>query len=255
MAEPTYRAENVAEAYQLMWSYALFWHRTPQDFNWLEKLQSATEPDGIRLLKHRFQDPHVSQFLVSTTPDVPPVRIAQRVKGRLQHLLPHHPDAFRRNYSLRSVGSTKREKVEAYVASQLGHHPLADGRIAARFEKYQIHNATVDLSKPQATSHAQFWHNLHAVFVMRDRDRHVQEETLAAIHSMILRASAKKGHRVTRVGILPDHVHLTIGCGISESPQDVALSYMNNIAFATAIPVFDYGYWVGTFGEYDLGAV
>ena len=255
MPEPTYRAGNVTEAYQLMWSYALFWHRPPADFIWFEPLQAATEPDDIRLLNHRFQSPNVSQFLISTTPAVPPLRIAQRVKGRLQHLLTDRPDAFRRNYSLRSLGSTKRDKVEAYVASQLGHHPLADSRIAARFEEYQISDPAVDLSQPQKTTHAQYWYNLHLVFVMRDRARHVQEDTLDAIYSMIVRSSATKAYCLSRAGILPDHIHLAVGCGLSESPQAIALSYMNNLAFATGVPLFDPGYWVGTFGEYDLGAV
>ncbi len=34
------------------------------------------------------------------------------------------------------------------------------------------------------------------------------------------------------VAILTDHVHLTIGCGLNESPEEVALSYLNNLAHA-----------------------
>ena len=39
----------------------------------------------------------------------------------------------------------------------------------------------------------------------------------------------------TNQALLPDHIHLTLGCQLNEAPQDVAL--------------------VGTFGEYDLGVV
>ena len=43
-----------------------------------------------------------------TMPSVPPALIAHRVKGRLQYLVRRaRPKAFRRNYSLRSLGSTR----------------------------------------------------------------------------------------------------------------------------------------------------
>ncbi|WP_254512913.1 transposase [Anatilimnocola floriformis] len=255
MTSPTYTPPHVTAAYQLQWSYSIFWHETPTDFEWLETLKSAVEPDGLHLLKHHFEPPHTSQFLISSLPAVTPLLIAQRVKGRLQHLLRLGPRTFRRNYALRSVGSTKREKVEAYVASQLRHHPLADPRVAARFEKYQIHSPAIDLAAPQETAHARYWYNLHCVFVMRDRERHVQETTLSTIQTTLIKAAEKKEHRLSRAGILPDHIHLAVGCNLHESPEEIVLSYMNNLAYATKTALFDFGYWVGTFGEYDCGAI
>jgi hypothetical protein len=45
-------------------------------------------------------------------------------------------------------------------------------------------------------------------------------------------------------------------CKLEESPQDIALSYMNNLAYAQGMKaVFKYSYFVGTFGEYDLGVI
>jgi hypothetical protein len=39
-------------------------------------------------------------------------------------------------------------------------------------------------------------------------------------------------------------------------PGEVALSYMNNLAYAQGMSeVFRYSYFVGTFGEYDLGVI
>lgn len=257
MTEPLYTAKNTRVAYQLNWSYALFWREPPQSLDWYPELQAVTEPDHIRLLNHAFCEPNVSKFLVSTTPEVVPELIPQRVKGRLQHLLQRTmPRAFQRNYSLRSIGSTKRDKVEAYVASQLGHHSMADARVQARLEEYQVHDETVDLSRQRQTSHAIYWYSLHLVFVMRDRDMHLQDETLTAIRNMICAAAKKKKHSLSRAAVLPDHIHLTIGCDLAESPEQVALSYLNNLAFAVGMKtIFEYGYWVGTFGEYDLGVV
>ncbi|HEY2414648.1 MAG TPA: hypothetical protein VGI40_20545 [Pirellulaceae bacterium] len=115
MPEPLYTPQNCpTPAYQLDWSYNLFWRQPPNDFTWLKELQTSCEPDHIRILQHQFQTPNLSQFLVSTLPSVAPLLIAQRVKGRLQHLLGQSP--FRRNYALRSIGSTRREKLLQYLA-------------------------------------------------------------------------------------------------------------------------------------------
>lgn len=49
---------------------------------------------------------------------------------------------------------------------------------------------------------------------------------------------------------------MTIGCGLQESPQEIAVKYMNNLAFVQGMKaVFRYSFFAGTFGEYDLGAV
>jgi len=53
-----------------------------------------------------------------------------------------------------------------------------------------------------------------------------------------------------------DHVHLTLGAQPKESPAEVALRYMNNLAFASGMkPIFEFGYFVGTFGEYNLKVI
>ena len=98
MPAPIYTAENCKPAYQLDWVYGLFWRKPPGELEWFEELRQLTEPDGIRLLQHTFEEPNVSKLLVSTKPEVSPLKIAQRVKGRLQHLIRERlPDAFKRN--------------------------------------------------------------------------------------------------------------------------------------------------------------
>jgi REP element-mobilizing transposase RayT len=256
-AAPVYTAQNCRPAYQLNWSYGLFWRQPASNADWLAELQTLTEPDGIRILQHTLRQPHVSQFLVSTRPGVAPVLIATRVKGRLQHLLRDElPKAFKRNYSLRSVGSTNREKLEAYLVGQLGHHPMADPRVQSKLERYQISRPEVDLARPRYTSHAQFTYNLHVVLVNAGRWNEIREEALQALYEMLLRASAAKGHILARAAILCDHIHLELGCGIDEAPFDVAMGYMNNLAHAMGMrPVFEFSCFIGTFGEYDLGVI
>jgi hypothetical protein len=258
MATPIYTPDTCPEvAYQLDWSYSVFWRTRPPDFAWLEELTELNEPDGIRILQHEFQEPNVSQFLISTRPSVAPLLIAQRVKGRLQHLLHSTlPKPFRRNYSLRSIGSTRREKLEQYLAGQLSHHPMADPRVQQRLAEYQIERPEVDLSQPRQTSHAVHWYNLHIVIVHEERYMEIRDEVLARMRDMICRAADGKGHWLSNAAIVPDHIHLTLGCHLEESPEQVVLGYMNNLAYACGMkPVFRFSYYVGGFSEYDLGVI
>lgn len=109
----------------------------------------------------------------------------------------------------------------------------------------------VDLSQMQRTSHGVFWYNLHLVFVHRERWNEVRHEILARVQSMVLAVAKKKSHRLARAGILPDHVHLVLGCPFDMSPCEVALGFLNNFAFVHGMkPVYQFGAFVGTVGEY-----
>ena len=72
---------------------------------------------------------------------------------------------------------------------------------------------------------------------------------------MIRRCASAHGDLLSRVGLLPDHIHLVLGFSPEEAPLDVALRYMNNIAFVFGMePVLMHSCYLGTVGEYDLGA-
>ncbi len=244
-------------AYQLNWSYTLFWREVPPTDLTLEALQIATEPDGIRILQHEHTHPKVSQFLISTRPEIAPKTIAQRVKGRLQHLIRKNvPKAFQRNYALRSIGSTRRSKLEAYLESQLDHHPNADPTFTERLEALQLSNREVDFESYQETTHARYWHNLHIVLVNECRYREGDLDRLTAMRSMLVKAASKKGHQIGHVAMLPDHLHFLLRASLVESPQNIVLAYMNNLAYAVGQKsIFAPSYFVGTFSEYDLGAI
>lgn len=258
MPVPLYTAANCRDAYQLNWSLSVFW-RSPASPNapWLDQLQRAAEPDGVRILEHRFRSPEVSQFLVSTRPETAPPAIVRSVKGRLQYLVREEtPKAFRRNSSINSIGSASRDVVDEYVGSQLAHHVMADERVQQRLQDFQIHNSRIDLSQPLRGSHGEYRYNLHIVLVHDGRWNEIRNERLTAVRDMIANASQAKGHRLSRAAILADHVHLLVGCNYLESPQEVALGYLNNLAFAQGMQrSYQFGYYAGTVGEYDLGAV
>ena len=73
---------------------------------------------------------------------------------------------------------------------------------------------------------------------------------------MVVGVAKKHGHALSRAALLADHLHLALGGNIRLSPEEIALSYLNNLAFANDMqPFIQHGYFGGTFGEYDLGAI
>ena len=245
-------------AYQLNWGLTIFWRQQPvPETEWLTLLESAAEPDGVRVLRHRIATGDSSQFFVSTKPYVSPAQMIRSVKGRLQYLIrEQQPKAFQRNYAVRSIGSASRSVVEDYVSRQTDRHPMADPRAQSLLVQYQTSYAGVDLSQPVRSAHGEYWYNLHFVMVNDHRWMEIRPEVLDKLSQMIERVAAKLGHRLSRMGLLADHVHLTLGCLIDQSPEAISLSFLNNCAYAVGMkPVFQFGYYAGTIGEYDRGAV
>jgi hypothetical protein len=73
---------------------------------------------------------------------------------------------------------------------------------------------------------------------------------------MIGRICRAKGYALSRAGILADHVHLAVGCPLEVALAEVALGFLNNLAYVHGMKaVFQFGAYVGTFGEYHQGAV
>lgn len=256
-ASSSLHARQLSFSCPLQWGLSVFWREPETDSVWFQDLAAATEPDGIRLLGHRFEKPGIGQFGVSTTPCVAPLRVVQRVKGRLQYLVRDRlPKAFRGNYAIRSVGRVTRGEIERYVADQLGHHQMADPRVQRRLEQFQIVRPEVDLSLPQRTSHGLFWYNLHVVLVHQSRGKEIREDVLGRVRAMILRASDCKKYLMSCAGILADHVHLVLGGPIEVAPDEIALGFLNNLAYVQGMrPVYQYGAFVGTVGEYTTGAL
>jgi hypothetical protein len=258
MPAPIYTPRSCSPAYQLRWSLALFARgELPPAESWYEPLQAAVERDGVRLLERHHRAPNVRFFLLSTKPPVRPPQVVKSVKGRLQHLVQKsNPNAFRRNFSLTSIGDVRREVVEAYVADQLGHHRMADPRSQAVLEEFQLAFPGVDLSEPQLSAHGRYVYNLHLVLVHQERWCEVRRDRLQATRDMAVNAARAKGHRLSRLSLFADHLHMVLGCGYEESPEDVALSYLNNLAYVHGmVELYCQSYYVGTLGEYDMGAV
>ncbi len=256
--KPIYTVKNCISSYKLYWTLAIFWRDTSITAeHWLENLKLLTEKDGVRILEYRLKKETTSQFLISACPELSPSEIIRSIKGRLQHIIrAKAPKAFRGNYSVKSVGSAKLNVVKRYLDSQLDHHRIADAKVQIKFDKYQVDNQNVDLKVPRYSTHGEFIYNLHLVLVHEERWREIRDDRLTKSLNMIQRTAQKKGHFLSKARLLPDHIHVMLGCYITESPMDVALGYMNNISYGHEMkPIFQYSFYVGTIGEYDLGAI
>ena len=253
-----YTPENCCSAYQLNWSLSLFSTAPLPDRNhWLASLSESTEADGVRLLECRQSQDRVLQFWLSTTPDVSPNDAIRSVKGRLQHRLREQlPQAFRRNYRLESVGEVNNRVLQGYVARQLDRHPMADARVTSRLAQLQFHDDPANLTAVRYSAHGQFLYNLHLVLENADHLHDLRQDALLASRDMLIRASARKGWLLSRAGIVSNHLHILLGCDVADSPGSVALSLLNNLAYAQAMkPVFEFSYYAGTFGNYDRDAI
>jgi REP element-mobilizing transposase RayT len=258
---PLYRASDLRPAYQLRYSWT-GWpslHSLPADrlARLLPGIAPDWERDGIRLLESALA-PDTMQLTVSTTPQVSPVMLAARLKGRLQYHARQvgTPIDFSRKLAVRSLGDARRESVEAYIRAQVTNEHFCDDRYHALLARFTTVNPRVELSQPAASRSGRYWYNLHLVLVVETRYRVGEEKTLATIHDVSLRICAKKGYEASTLAVMPDHLHLALRGNIEHSPQEIALAFLNNLAHALGQrALWQRGYYAGTFGEYDMGAV
>lgn len=254
-----YTPENCVPAYQLNWSLTVFGRASlPSIDEWLDDLRVATEPDGVRVLECRAEgSDDIVRALISTRPEVSPARTIASFKGRLQYRLRDKlPRAFRRNYRIESVGAANATTLDQYVGRQAERHPMADSRMQERFRRLQFRASVNQLEQIRTSSSGQFLHNLHVVLENAEGWHEWREETLESIRERIIRTSAALGCRLSRLGLVSNHLHLTLGCGVCDAPADVAVAMMNGVAASQGMrPVLRFSYCVGTFGNYDRQAI
>ena len=254
--DPYYTASSCTPAYQLRWSLALFPNSPmPPTESWLAPLNSSLENDCIRVLQGSTSPKGALMLLLSTQPLVKPDFIVQRTKGRLQYLLRQQNITWRRNFRLTTVGDGNSATVEKYVEQQLEHHKLASERSQRNLADVCWSDPLVKIEEPIYSSHAQYILGLHAVLVHIQRWSTVDPEFLQITQRGILKTAAKYDCRVSRIGILADHIHATIRFHHELAPGELALSLMNNIAYLHGMRVWADSYYVGTIGPYDMNVL
>ncbi|MFO0915684.1 MAG: hypothetical protein U0795_22180 [Pirellulales bacterium] len=255
---PIYTADNCRFAYQLNWGLTVFAVRPmPSASETLGNLSVVTEPDGVRILDYRWVNPRTIQFWLSTQPACSPAKVVQSVKGRWQYLLrDRFPKAFQRNYRIVSVGEIHEQTLQRYVSIQPDRHEMADLRSTELISRFQYHNEHIDLGAIQRSNSGEYQNNIHLVLKNADQLVDIHPDRLEIYRSGIQRICAKKGYRLSRVGIAANHMHMLLGCNVTDQPSDVALSMMNNLAWLQGQKrMFQYGAFLGTFGNYDRDAI
>jgi REP element-mobilizing transposase RayT len=258
---PIYSSERLDRAYHLRYTWSgwpSIGQFPPEPVGLFDAgLDAAWEEDGIRRLEHRW-DASLLQFTFSVRPDVSPVFFTARVKGRLQHSLRQvgQPVRFSRKVAFRTIGDNLTADVEAYIERQVANARFADPRFQAAMQRLTLGFSNVRLSEPTETQRGQYWYNLHLVLVADQRMSTFDAASLEKLRDQTLRIAEKKGHAVSRLAVMPDHLHCSLRGNVEQSPDEIALSYLNNLAFAVGQkPIWQAGYYAGTFGEYSMAAV
>ena len=261
MLKPLYDGRCVAPAYQLRYGWTAWptlGYELPAATDAIVSgLAHAWESDGLRLLEHTCT-PREVQAAFSATPVVAPVFIAQRGKGRLEHALRQagRRVVFQRNFALRTIGDATRLQVEQYVCSQVTNAPWADSEFGDRMRRFTVTDPSVDLAGPAETERGRYWYNLHVVLVTEQRSAIGDERRLTLLRDQSLRIARRKGYAVSCLSVMPDHLHIALRGAVDHSPQDIALAFQNNLAYALGqVRVWRDTYYVGTFGEYDMDVV
>jgi len=255
--KPLYTDRQIEPAYQLRYNWT-GWPSGDGEFpeglpGVVEGLRQVWEADGMRALEVR-SSKNLTQALFSVRPEVSPILCTTRAKGRLQHALRREGRAvaFSRKLALRSVGENTRADVEQYIASQVGRAPVVERDLL----QFSVADPSVDLSGPTETLSGRYWYNLHLVLVTQERYRVRNLERLGRIRDQSLRIAQKKGCAISRLAVMPDHLHAAMRGNIELSPQDIALAFQNNLAYALGqCRLWQDTYYVGTFGEYDMSAI
>ncbi len=258
--QPLYDVDKANPAYHLRYS----WTGWPSNGSFascptqlLSTLAEGFEKDGLRLLEHRWT-PELVQLTLSTAPTVSPAMLAQRVKGRLDHAI-RGADLtlpFSRKLAVRSLGENRRVDVEKYIRDQVSRERFADVGFEQKLKSYTVVNSNVDLVVPTASARGRYWYNLHLVLVTADRHRITDIARLCMLRDTCEGIAAKKAYSISTLSLMPDHLHVALRGNIEHSPAEIGRCFQNNLAYAVGNQrLWADGFYVGSFGEYDMDAV
>lgn len=259
--QPLYNSRDQNPAYQLRYTWCGWRSKTAlepiPDAAW-NSLSAAWESDGLRLLERSARNDRIL-LTFSATPQVSPVVLAKKAKGRFQHALnalSPRPIQFSRKLAVRTIGDNTSYTVRRYVESQVEAASFVDPRFAEVLRQFTIADDSIDLSQPSETKSGRYWYNLHLVLVTEGRFRFADEAALRLLRDGSMKIAAKKGYRIATLSVMPDHLHLALRGDITHPPEETALAFQNNLAFMlNRGPIWRPGYYVGTFGEYDMDVI
>lgn len=172
-------------------------------------LLKALAADGIVVQAARFTEAS-AQIVVELAEDITSQKLAQRLKGRLQHDLKPRAagfPGFARNFLLRTLGQNTKDIVTEYIRDQVERSDLVDPLYRERLQALCFHSDEGALSR---SSHAGL-HDLfaHIVLVAGARYRMSSAEA-RLVFDALKSACLSTGLAPYEISMMPDHAHLLV---------------------------------------------
>lgn len=257
-----YTSENCRPVHNLRYDWT-GWFKAPPPSN--PQVRSAIarclpkwHEDGFDDLRSS-TDAATVQILATVQPHVSPTFFTQRIKARLQYALrdANAANAFRRKTAFRTVGDNTRTTVSKYVGNQALNSDYADPRFKDYLGHFVVEGSGVHLEAASETARGRYWYNLHLVIVVEDRRHPVtRNENFLKLRRTCDAIAEKKGYRISNLAIMPDHVHVALRGELTQSPEDIALAFLNNLSYVMGYNrCWSWEYYVGTFSEYTVRAI
>jgi REP element-mobilizing transposase RayT len=262
MPEPIYEFQQLKPAYHLRYTWTGWptsgtqFPRQP-DSSFFTKLDAAWESDHLKRIATNWQ-PDKIQFTFSTIPTIAPTLFVARVKGRLQHALrlDGTPVRFSRKVAFRGIGKNQTAAVQSYIQQQVDREQFVDSQFSEMLKRFTILDDKIALDQPSESNSGRYWYNLHVVLVTASRSRIRSASDFDRLDRAVRATARKHKYLIGARAWMPDHVHVALRGNIEESPAEIALSLMNNTAFISGQrAIWERGFYVGTFSEYDVRAV
>lgn len=263
---PFFTAETVKTAYQSRFHFGWYAHGRQNKLASIkylveDSLKAVCQKQSYHLLEHEVE-PNVLRALVSLKPQTAPAEVTRFIKGNIATAARNEAgisNLWSRGWFCRSVGTVTTETIREYVAAQYGHHLAAPESHPELAAKAQFRHPG-DAVRLRTSSHAVYEYNLHVVLVTSRRQSFIDLEIAEAIAVYLHQVCETKRWMPWNIDVLPEHLHLFVGVLPSDSPEDVALSLLNNVEFfvqhrhgaalrdVVETTCFQPGYYVGTVG-------
>jgi REP element-mobilizing transposase RayT len=260
MPEPLYHPTVEDAAYALRYSWT-GWPSgkafTAQPIDLIPQIKPLWENDGLRVLEYRWTEERV-QILFEATPEITPIFLAARAKGRLDHALrkAEFDMPFSRMIGVRAIGVNTRRDIEGYLEKQIVRAEFVDPHFAQALGDLTYIHPEVGLTRPAESVRGRYWYNLHLVLVVEGRVPIRDLAVIKQVRDSCLAIAEKKGHALSRVAPMPDHLHLALRGNIEQSPLEIAATYLNNLAYRlNQGRIWSRSFYLGTFGEYTTHAL
>ena len=137
-----------------------------------------------------------------------------------------------RKISVRAIGESTTRDVEHYLTTQVSNARFVSSHFATLLERFSFDDPNVDLNEPVRSARGRYWYALHLVLVMTGRFAVHDEATFRTIRDAVPGIACKHRHQIKRMSLMPDHLHMALVGHFEQTPEEIALAYQNNIAFA-----------------------